>query len=97
MKLMNRRIIDRFIARHADAEPALRRWSRSTESENWLNPHHVRDLHSNARPIGGNRLIFNIKGNDYRLVVEVSYEDQAVWVRFIGTHAQYNRINARRI
>ena len=69
----------------------------TTESESWLDPHHVTGLHSNARPIGGNRLIFNIRGNRYRLVVEVNYELRTLDIRFVGTHEQYNRIDARRI
>ena len=97
MRITNEHILDRFAKRHADVDPALKRWARVAKSQSWLTPQHVRDLHSNARPIGGNRLIFNIKGNDYRLVIEVNYEKQSIRIRFIGTHAEYDRINSRRV
>ena len=97
MRITNEHVLDRFARRHAAADRALREWKKETKSETWSNPHHVRDLHSNVRPIGRNRLIFNVRGNRYRLVVEVNYEAGLVTVRFIGTHAQYDLIEAGRV
>ena len=97
MWVANRKVIDRYIKRNPAAEPALQRWLRSAASETWLNPHQVLDLHSNARSVGGNRIIFNIRGNRYRLVVHVNFVSKVIRVRFIGTHAQYERIDARRV
>ena len=97
MRITNEHVLDRFAKLHADVDPVLKRWSRVVKSQSWLTPHHVRDLHSNVRPIGRNRLIFNIRGNRYRLVVEVNYEAGLITVRFIGTHAQYDLIEARRV
>ena len=57
----------------------------------------MRSLFTNVRVLSGDRLLFNIRGNHYRLVVRVSYDFHTVQVRFIGTHAEYNQINARRI
>ena len=91
------RVVERFWRRNPAAEKSLRRWSQAVESELWLDPHHAVSLHSNARFLDGNRLIFNIRGNRYRLVVEVNYELQSIDVRFIGSHTDYDRIGARRI
>lgn len=52
---------------------------------------------SNVRPIGNNRYIFEIKGNKYRLIVKINFDLQTVWIRFIGTHAEYDKINALHI
>ena len=97
MRITNEHVLDRFVRRNVAAERAIREWQRETRSETWSDPHHVRTLHPKVRSLGRNRLIFNIRGNRYRLVVEVNYEAGLVTVRFIGTHAQYDLIEARRI
>ena len=60
----------------------------------WATPQDIRDRYASASFVGHNRVVFNIKGNDYRLIAAVAYRFQAVYIKFIGTHAQYDRIDA---
>ena len=90
-------VVERFMRRNPSSAEALARWAEMVNETEWHNPHDALALHSNARPIGRNRLIFNIRGNRYRVVIEVNYILQSVGVRFIGTHAAYERIDARRV
>ena len=61
------------------------------------NPNQIKEEYPSASILNDNRVIFNIKGNSYRLVVKISYEYQMVWIRFIGTHAEYDKINSNTI
>ena len=83
-----------FCLRHADAGPALKAWTQEARSASWKTPQDIKLRYANASFLGRNRVVFNIKGNDYRLVVAVAYRFEAVYVKFIGTHAQYDAIDA---
>lgn len=97
MIITNPVLLDRFVRNHAQAKEALLAWAESVESEVWSDPHDALALHPNARHIGRKRLVFKINGNRYRLIAYVNYEMYSVEIRFIGTHAQYDRINARKV
>lgn len=84
----------RFWARHPDAEQPLRAWLDEARNARWLSPKDIKVRYSSASFIGGHRVVFNIKGNDYRLVIAVAYRFQAVYIKFVGTHASYDRIDA---
>ena len=90
-------VVERFMRRNPSAAAALARWAEMVNETEWHDPHDAIGLHSNARQIGRNRLIFNIRGNRFRLVVQVDYAAGLVTVRFVGTHGEYNQINARRV
>jgi mRNA interferase HigB len=92
MRIFSRGTLRDFWDRHADAEQQLRAWLAETKKADWNVPEDILSQYSNARIIG-NRAIFNIKGNDYRLVVAVRYDKGLVFVRFVGTHAEYDRID----
>ena len=94
MRVLTRGALRDFWERHPDAEDALRDWYREVHRVSWDNPAEVRATMANARTIGDSRAIFNIKGNHYRLVVRIDYHSKRVYVRFIGTHAEYDRIDA---
>jgi mRNA interferase HigB len=79
---------------HADADEQLRAWAADTEKAVWQSPHDVKARYGNASILGNNRLCFNIKGNDYRLIVAVGYRTQVVLIKWVGTHAEYSRIDA---
>ena len=64
---------------------------------NWDTSAKVKAKYRNASIVGGNRVVFNIKGNDYRLVAEINYEYRVVYVRFVGTHAAYNAVDAKEV
>lgn len=65
--------------------------------EDWDTPAKVKEKYRNASMIGGNRVVFNIKGNDYRLIVRINYPARIVYVRFVGTHAEYDAIDVQEI
>ena len=86
-----------FWQQHPQAENALRGWYAEASMAKWATPADIKAVHRNASFLGNNRVVFNIKGNDYRLVVAVRYSQQLMFVRFIGTHAEYDRIDAETI
>ena len=63
----------------------------------WRRPKDIKDQYANASICGHNRVVFNVGGNKYRLVVEVQYQAGIVWVKFVGTHAQYDRIDVESV
>lgn len=82
---------------NADSEAALRAWYHDAKVATWSNSNELKQQYKNASIIGDGRVVFNIKGNDYRLVVAIDYEFQVIFIRFIGTHAHYDKINAKTI
>ena len=97
MRIYSKRTLREFWERHPDAERALDEWYRRARREDWSNPASVTALWSRASTVGHDRVVFRIKGNDYRLVVRVFYPGRQVFIRFIGTHAEYDRINAEEV
>lgn len=86
-----------FWRTHADAEQSLRSWVAATRSAQWTQPSDIVAQFTTASVLKSRRVVFNIKGNDYRLVVAVAYRFGAVYVKFIGTHAEYDRIDANTV
>ena len=82
---------------YSDSEISLRAWYHDAKSSDWNNANELKQQYKNARIIGEGRVVFNIKGNTYRLVVMIDYEFQVIYIRFIGTHKQYDKINAKTI
>ena len=97
MRVFSKRTLREFWERHADAERPLRSWYQDADDANWDTSAAVRAQFASASIIAGNRVVFNIKGNDYRLVVSINYRRRAVYIRFIGTHAEYDRIDAAEV
>ena len=83
-----------FWVRHPDALEPLSAWYAIASRVRWSSPADVKAAYRNASFVAGNRVVFNIKGNDYRLVVAMRYDRQIGYVRFVGTHGQYDRIDA---
>ena len=86
-----------FWEKHSDAEQQLRAWNQDAEKAEWKTPQDVKNAYQNASIIANNRVVFNIKGNDYRLVVKIHYNTGFVYVRFAGTHREYDDIDAETI
>ena len=82
---------------YGDAQGPLESWYEETIKANWLSPQAIKNQYGNASICGNNRVIFNIGGNKYRLVIEIQYQAGIVWVKFIGTHAQYDQINVENV
>ncbi len=80
-----------------DAKGPLQCWYDEAMQADWKTPQVVKAHYGNASICGNNRVVFNIAGNKYRLVVEMQYQAGIVWVKFIGTHAQYDQINVENI
>lgn len=84
-----------FCTRHPDAEQPLKAWYDEAKHTTWTTPQDIKDHYASASFVGGNRVVFNIKGNDYRLIVAVAYRFQAIYIKFVGTHAEYDRVDAK--
>ena len=82
---------------YSDSEVSLRAWYHDVKSSNWENSNELKLQYTNASIIGEGRVVFNIKGNSYRLVILIDYEFQIIFIRFIGTHRQYDNIDAKKI
>ena len=97
MRIIAKRTLQAFWRRHPDAEGPLLAWYREAEKAGWAGPADIKARYRNASFLGDNRVVFNIKGNDYRLVVRINYPHGIVYVRFVGTHAEYDKIDAGRV
>lgn len=97
MRIIAKSALRNFWARHPDAEQPLRAWHAETKSAAWKSPANVKDKYRSASILQGGRAVFNIGGNKYCLVVKTNYSFQIVYIRFIGTHRKYDRIDAETI
>ena len=88
MRIIAKRALREFWQKHPDAEEPLLAWYREVEQEDWDTPAKVKMKYRSASIVGDSRVIFNIKGNDYRLVVKINYPYRVVYIRFVGTHAE---------
>ena len=82
---------------HADARGPLHSWYDEAVKATWASPQDVKGQYANASIWGNNRVVFNVGGNIYRLVVEMQYRAGIVWVKFVGTHAQYDRVDVENV
>jgi len=89
--------IREFAENHADARESLNNWYRVIKQANWSTPNELRKAYPSADILQDNRVVFNIKGNHYRVIVRMNYESQTVFIRFIGTHSEYDKIDATTI
>lgn len=86
-----------FWEKHADAEQYLKTWYDTVKNVQWFSPNDVKQTYINASILKNERVVFNIKGNSYRLIVKFNYEKQWAFIRFVGTHAEYDKIDANTI
>lgn len=86
-----------FWAKHPQAETPLRGWYADASRAEWKTPAEIKAAHRNASFVGSNRVVFNIKGNDYRLIVAVHYNRGMMYIRFVGTHKEYDALDAGRV
>lgn len=97
MRIISKRALRKFWKRHANAREPLLAWYREVIKEDWDTPAKVKEKYRNASIVGDNRVVFNIKGNDYRLVVRINYRARIVYVRFVGTHGEYDAIDVEEV
>jgi len=86
-----------FWTKHKDCEEQLKSWYNEVSKTNWNNPNELKKEYPSASILEDNRIVFNIKGNNYRLIVKINYEYKILWIKFIGTHGEYDKINANKI
>ena len=93
MRIIAKKALREFWEIHPDAEQPLRSWHAKTKQANLESTSDVKMDYGNASFVAGSRVIFNIKGNQYRLVVAINYPYRIVYIRFVGTHSEYDRID----
>lgn len=94
MRIISKGALRDFWLKHADSEQALKAWYQEANNSSWNHPNDIKAEYPSASILADNRIVFNIKGNRYRLIVKINYSYQMMWIRFIGTHAEYDKIDA---
>ncbi|MGP1382146.1 MAG: type II toxin-antitoxin system HigB family toxin [Thainema sp.] len=97
MRIISRSTLRDFWKSHPDAEGALKTWYYDASHADWKSPTDVKAVYGSASIIANNRVVFNIKGNTYRLIVAIRYDIGIIFIRFIGTHAEYDKVDAETI
>jgi mRNA interferase HigB len=98
MHIISRKtLVDFYNRGHADAKGPLEAWYYEAKQAEWDSPDDIKQHYSTASILKDNRVVFNISGNKYRLVVRINYHSKTVFIRFIGTHQEYDKINAEEI
>ena len=103
MRVIARRTLREFVASrvghkdHAALKAAIDAWFDEVRRAAWRNPADVKRRYASASIVSADRIVFNINGNDYRLVVAVDFERHIVWIKWLGTHAEYDRINVKEV
>jgi mRNA interferase HigB len=97
MHIVAVRYLRAFWEKNPDTEQSLKSWVDETRKAEWTQPAQIKEQYRSASILKNKRVVFNIKGNDYRLVVSVAYSYQAVYVKFIGTHREYDAIDAETV
>jgi mRNA interferase HigB len=92
MRIVTFKKIKEFSERHADSELPLNFWYHTVSKKNWNTVNDLRLDFNNVDYVGNHRFVFNIKGNDYRLVAIISFNAKKIYIRFIGTHSEYDNI-----
>ena len=97
MHVIKKRTLADFWKKHADARISLNAWFYEAKAADWQSPQDIKDRYRSADFIQGNRVVFNVGGNKYRLIVRIAYKPGLVYIRFVGTHAEYDKIDAETV
>ncbi|MFM7193947.1 MAG: type II toxin-antitoxin system HigB family toxin [Bacteroidota bacterium] len=97
MRVIAKKILREYWLKHPDCEQQLKAWYREADKGRWANAHQIKLVYPTASILGGGRIVFNIKGNKYRLIVRINFDYQMMWIRFVGTHKAYDQIDATKI
>jgi mRNA interferase HigB len=97
MRIISRNTLIKFYNKKPASEPTLKSWFSEAKKASWSSPNDVKQLYKNASIISRKRVVFNIKGNDYRLIVDIEYHLKIIFVIWIGSHKEYDKINVKKI
>ena len=97
MRVIAKKTLREFWKKHPDSEEQLKTWYKEASKAKWANPSDIRKEYVKASILKGSRVVFNICGNKYRIIVEINYKRQWVFIRFIGSHVDYDKIDANKI
>ena len=93
MRVVTFKRIQEFSEKHADADTPLRFWYSVTSKKEWESVNDIKKDFNSVDYVGNHRFVFNIKGNRYRLVVMIFFDIRTVFIRFVGTHAEYDQVD----
>jgi mRNA interferase HigB len=94
MRIIARSTLTEYWQKHPDTEQPLKAWFDDASRGNWQSQSEIKEVYANASIVANNRVVFNIKGNNYRLIVHILYEIGIIFISFIGTHQEYDKIDA---
>jgi len=94
MRILSKGTLRKYWESHPDCKDQLLTWYKETAKTVWGNFEDIKKRHATCKIVGSNRVVFKIKGNHHRLIVKINFDQQIVWIRFIGTHSDYDKINA---
>ncbi len=97
MNVISKRTLVQFYEKHPTAKIPLEVWHADVRKSEWENPEQIKQTYASASFLEDNRVVFNIKGNDYRLIVHIDYKRKIVRIKFIGTHSEYDKIKAKEV
>jgi len=95
MRIISKKTLKDFYeqSKYSDSKSALEAWYKEVLKLDWSNPNEIKKMYRSASIIGGTKIVFNIAGNKYRLIVTINYYAKIVFIKFIGTHKQYDKID----
>jgi mRNA interferase HigB len=96
-RIVAKRTLKEFWKKHPASKSYLQTWYETTRKAEWKAPEDIKSFYSTVSILKNSRVVFNIKGNNYRLVVKIHYTKSWIFIRFIGTHEQYDKIDANTI
>jgi len=96
-RIFSKSTLSEYWKTHPDSEQYLKTWYDTAMNSDWRTPNDVKQTYANASILKDSRIVFNIRGNSYRLVAKLNFEKQWIFIRFLGTHAEYHKIDANTI
>jgi len=97
VRIISRKTLREFWEKHPDAQQSLQAWYFDVKHSRWKSPADIKSIYGNASFLADSRVVFNIKGNKYRVIAAVQYDFGVVYIRFVGTHKDYDKIDAAKI
>ncbi len=94
MRIVAKRTLQAFVIRHPQARQSMLAWCADADKSRWTTPQQIRAAYASASFVGRNRVVFKLHGNVYRLIVAIAWQVGVVYVKFVGTHAEYDRVDA---